>query len=274
MTSELPTIVAMFGLGEAGSLIARDLVAAGVQVRAFDPAPVPTSSGVSRFDDPNDAIPGVDVVMAVTAASDARTAMEQAWEMIAPPVLYADLATASPLLKGELADRAARKGVPFVDVALMAPVPGRGLATPSLASGTGSSRYAEMINEAGGSVEAIGGEAGVAAARKLMRSIVTKGLTALLIETMELASVRGDDGWLWRHLVEELTTLDEASLVRFLQGTARHAERRLHEMEAARGFLLSEAVPAPMTEGVVTALRTVVESGMPEAAARRGRDLL
>ena len=46
----------MFGLGEAGSLIATDLVAAGQQVRGYDPADVPTPAGVERCDDPHAAV--------------------------------------------------------------------------------------------------------------------------------------------------------------------------------------------------------------------------
>ena len=37
--------IAVLGLGEAGSLFASDLVAAGAGVSAFDPAPVPTPDG-------------------------------------------------------------------------------------------------------------------------------------------------------------------------------------------------------------------------------------
>lgn len=274
MTSERTPTVAVFGLGEAGSLIARDLAAAGVAVRGFDPADVPTPEGIDRVADPTQAVPGVDLVMAVTAAADARTAMLQAWDGIGPSAIYADLATASPRLKVELAEVAASKGVPFVDVALMAPVPGRGMATPALACGTGSSSYAEMINHLGGSVEPIGETAGTAAARKLMRSIVIKGLAALLIESMELATARGDEDWVWNHLVDELESIDESFLRRLLAGTERHAGRRLHEMIAAEDLLGSEGLPSPMTEGVVVALRQIVEEGMPEALSLPERRLL
>ena len=262
--------MAVFGLGEAGSVISADLAAAGVGVRGFDPAPVPTPAGVTRVDDPGDAIPGAALVIAVTAGDDARTAMEQAWDEIAPTTVYADLATASPVLKEQLAGVAAERGVPFVDVALMAPVTGRGLATPALACGTGSARYAEMINGWGGRVEAIGDRAGLAASRKLTRSIVIKGLTALLMESMELAAARGDDEWAWRHLVSELTTIDESFLLRLLDGTGKHSRRRLEEMTAARELLDSEALPSPMTEGVIATLRRVTEQGMPDDLAHPG----
>jgi 3-hydroxyisobutyrate dehydrogenase-like beta-hydroxyacid dehydrogenase len=274
MTSETSPTVTLFGLGEAGSAIATDLVAAGVEVRGFDPALVPTPAGVSRVDDPRDAVRGAGLILAVTAAGDARTAMEQAWDEIAPPTIYADLATASPVLKEELGEVAAAKGVPFVDVALMAPVPGRGLATPALACGPGSPPYAEMINGLGGRVEVIGERPGLAASRKLTRSIVTKGLTALLMESMVLAAARGDEDWAWHHLVAELTSIDEAFLLRLVGGTERHSRRRLEEMMAVRELLDAEALPSPMTDGVITVLRRVTEEGMPGDLAHPGDGLL
>ena len=57
--------ICIFGLGEAGTIIGSDLVAAGISVHAFDPAPVSTPAGVSRFEDPNQAVVGVDAVIAL-----------------------------------------------------------------------------------------------------------------------------------------------------------------------------------------------------------------
>jgi len=62
-----------------------------------------------------------------------------------PDVLWADLNTASPGTKRQLADIAGQAGVAFADVAIMAPVPGRGLRVPMLASGAGAARYAVTL---------------------------------------------------------------------------------------------------------------------------------
>jgi 3-hydroxyisobutyrate dehydrogenase-like beta-hydroxyacid dehydrogenase len=53
--------IAVFGLGEAGSLIARDLAYAGVQVMAYDPADVVTPDGVRRVHHPGEAVVDVDM---------------------------------------------------------------------------------------------------------------------------------------------------------------------------------------------------------------------
>jgi 3-hydroxyisobutyrate dehydrogenase-like beta-hydroxyacid dehydrogenase len=181
-------------------------------------------------------------------------------------MIYADLSTGSPRLKEAMAEIAARHGAWFVDAALMAPVPGHGLAIPILASGTGADRFADLINARGGLVEAIGPQAGAAAARKLLRSVVTKGLAALLIESMEAATSYGQGEWLWKHLGELLGSIDEQLMRRFVFGTATHAGRRIDEMEAACDLLVELGVPAHMTRATMAQLRRLFEEGMPEIA--------
>lgn len=250
--------ITVFGLGEAGSLIAADLAARGAEVDAFDPAEVPTPAGVRRHEDAIAAVPGADLVLAITASDDSRAAMSQAWNAIPGNAIYADLSTSSPQLKLELAGVAAERDTAFADVALMAPVPGRGLATPALASGTGAEGLAAAFNPLGGRVEVIGGGAGAAVARKLTRSVVTKGLAALVSESMAAAEAAGEGEWAWRHVVDLLTSTDEDFVRRLIEGTQIHTERRLVEMEAVRDYLLELGVPADMTTGTIEQLRRAV----------------
>jgi 3-hydroxyisobutyrate dehydrogenase-like beta-hydroxyacid dehydrogenase len=263
-------LVTVFGLGEAGSLIAADLAAAGAEVHGYDPADVPTPDRVIRHETPTAAVKGARLVMAITAASDAQGAIAQAWNEMRRGTVYADLSTAPPLFKEDLGDTAALRGLAFADVALMGTVPGNGLSTPALASGPGAVTYAEVINDLGGKVEVIGDEPGDAAGRKLLRSIVTKGLTVLLIESVRAAEARGTADWLWSHLVDELTNADEALLRRLLSGTPRHIDRRIVEMESAQSFLESMGVDPTMTGAIVESLRRVKREGLPESTEHFG----
>lgn len=256
--------VTVFGLGEAGSLIAADLAKAGVEVHGYDPADVVTPDGVERHSEPGPAVRGSGLVMAVTAAIDAQRAIAQAWDQMKRGTVYADLSTGPPGFKEDLGDTAALRGLPFVDVALMAPVSGNGLATPSLASGPGAARYAEVLNGLGGRVELLGDQPGQAAARKLLRSVFIKGLTSVLIESLEAAEAHGSADWLWSHLIESLTDTDETLIRRLIDGTPRHIDRRIIEMESANAFLESLDVPAPMTAATVDALKRIKAEGMPK----------
>lgn len=252
--------VAVFGLGEAGSLYAADLVAAGVQVHGFDPAPVETPAGVVRHDDTAETVEGVEVVLAMTGAADSAGALAQALDTIPRTAVYADCATASSGLKQALAATCAEAGLAFVDVALMAPVPGSGLRTPALASGSGAERFVEIMVPLGMTVADDGPDAGRAAARKLLRSVVMKGVASLIMESIEAAHAAGLADETWENLVAQFTAADEALLRRLVEGTGPHALRRLHEMEASAELLAELGVDPVMTQGTVESLRRI-ESG-------------
>jgi len=249
--------ITLFGLGEAGGAIAADLAAAGVDVHGFDPADVATPAGVRRHDSPQSAVACSELVLAVTAAADAPLALAQASGAFPAGIVYADLATGTAGLKQRLAAGAATAGVRFADVALMAPVPGKGLRTPALVSGSGAGAFVEMMAPLGMPVESAGPTAGAAATRKLLRSVVIKGLTALLVESMEAAHAAGFADETWDNLVEQFTAADGALLRRLVEGTAPHALRRLHEMEASVSLLEELGVDPVMTRSTVESLRRI-----------------
>lgn len=262
-TSEPSVKVAVLGLGEAGSAIAVDLARAGDEVRGYDPNSVANPAGLQRCDDAGQAVAGCGLVLAVTAASRAEEALSQVLVFLDKGCVYADLSTGSPGLKEALAAEVARQEVEFADVALMAPVPGRGLSAPALAAGSGAETYASLINARGGRVEVVGERAGAAAARKLLRSVVMKGLAALLMESTEAASRYGESEWFWSHLVDQLGSIDEALMERLLSATWLHAPRRLEEMEAAQDLLTELGVHATMTAATIAHLRRLVAETKP-----------
>jgi 3-hydroxyisobutyrate dehydrogenase len=255
--------VAVLGIGEAGSLFAADLVASGATVAAYDPAPVRTPPGVDRHIDPEGAVAGAGLVLALTASTDARLALTQALPAIPVGTLYADLSTSAPDVKRDLAALAAHAGLEFADVALMSIVPGHGLRTPALVSGPGARRYVDVMTPLDVPVDVVGDRAGDAAARKLLRSIVMKGLAAVVIEAVRAAEAADLGPWLWENLVQEISTADERMLVRLVTGTRTHAERRLAEMEACRALLDALGVDPVMTRSTVEALRRVPADGVP-----------
>ncbi len=257
------THIAIFGLGEAGSLIAADLAVAGVTVSGFDPARVMTPAGVTRFQNPVDAVKNADVVLGLTAQADAERAIRQALDAISPAALYADLSTSSAGVKRDLANLAASRGIDFVDIALMTIVPGFGLKTPALASGPGAERYVSIFKPLGMPVEAISTVPGDAATRKLLRSVMMKGLASLVIEAMHAGHAAGCADWLWNNMVEQLSVADERMLSRLVTGTGVHALRRLHEMQASMALLNELGVEPIMTRATILSHAQVLEQGVP-----------
>lgn len=164
--------IAVLGLGEAGSEIARDLVAAGADVRGYDPK-VPQVEGVERRAGEADAVRDADVVLSVNSSHDAMSALENALPAIRAGTMWADLNTASSHLKAALEQAVGAPGGRRI-VALMAPVPGKGLHTPMLVSGPAAGQYAEITTDLGADVTVQLGPVGEAISRKLLRSVFYK----------------------------------------------------------------------------------------------------
>jgi 3-hydroxyisobutyrate dehydrogenase-like beta-hydroxyacid dehydrogenase len=122
-------IVAILGIGEAGGTLARDLVAVGVTVRAWDPNPPAIPEGVEFAANNATAVSGADIVLSVNWASVAVEVAAEVAPVLQPQQLYSDLNTASPQNKRAVAAIIEKTGAVFVDTAVMAPVPPKGLRT-------------------------------------------------------------------------------------------------------------------------------------------------
>lgn len=234
--------VAVLGLGEAGDAISRDLVAAGALVRGYDPV-VPAPEGVVATGSEAEAVVGADVVLSVNTAHVSLDVLGAGAAGVADGAVWADLNTASPARKRELDATAQTHGIPFADVALLASVPGLGLRTPMLASGSGAEDFAACLRPLGASVEVLPGEPGLAAGRKLLRSVFYKGLAAAVVEALEAARSAGCEQWLRENIGAELTAADASTVDRLVTGTYRHSVRRAAEMAAAVEMLTDLGVP-------------------------------
>lgn len=243
----MSAVVAVLGFGEAGSLIARDLAAAGATVRGFDPA-VPAPPGVTDTGGDADAASGADLVLSVNSAKEAVGALLAALPAMTPGALWADLNTAAPGTKTELARIGTARGIPVTDIAMMAPVPGRGLRVPMIASGESAVQVAAVLGAFGADIEVLDGPAGLAAGKKLLRSVFYKGMAASIVEALEAAQAAGCEPWLREHIAEELAKADGATVDRIVTGTRQHAVRRGTEMEAAAQMLAELGVQPLMAD--------------------------
>ncbi|RSD20865.1 NAD(P)-dependent oxidoreductase [Amycolatopsis eburnea] len=252
--------IAVLGLGEAGSELARDLATAGAVVRAYDPAVAGAAAGVVVTGSEADAAEGADLVLSVNSAAAALDALRAGLPGLRPGAAWADLNTAAPGTKRRLAALAAEHDVPFADVAIMAPVPGRGLRVPMLTSGKAAEAVAATLNGFGAAVEVMPGDAGLAAERKLLRSVFFKGMSAAVVEALTAARAAGCEDWLREVIVGELTAAGAATVDRLVSGSYRHAVRRTAEMAAAAEMLGDLAVRSDVAAAARDQLRHIADS--------------
>lgn len=241
--TESKIVVAVLGLGEAGGEIARDLVAVGATVRAYDPVVAAPSGSISCSDE-RDATRGADVVLSVNSARAAGDALRVGLTAATRRTVWADLNTASPEFERTAARLADIARVPFADVSLMSPVPGLGLRTPMLTSGTGARRFARLLTPLGARIEVLDAPAGEASRRKLLRSVFFKGIAAAVTEALHAARAVGLEDWMRTVVADELEGADADFARRLEQGSIRHAVRRQEEMAAATNLLNTLGVPA------------------------------
>jgi len=227
--------VAVLGIGEVGSTLARDLLASGVPVSGWDPVPRQLPDGLTFAASNPDAAKDADLVLSVNLASAAVEVAQEVVPSLQQGQVYADMNTAAPQVKRQIDHLFQNSPALFTDVAIMAPILPRGIQTPTLACGAGAEAFSRFLTPHGMPVSVLNEPAGQAATQKLLRSIFYKGIAAVVIEALEAAQALNLEPYIRDQMMTILR--DEAMIDRFVEGSITHAERRIHEMDAVISLL-------------------------------------
>jgi 3-hydroxyisobutyrate dehydrogenase-like beta-hydroxyacid dehydrogenase len=250
-------IVAVLGLGEAGSLLARDFVRGGATVRGWDPDLHGDLSEIPLAGSFAEAVAGADVVVSVNWATVAADVAREAVPLLRAGVLYADHNTAGPSLKEELAAIVTSSGAKFIDVAMMAPVPPLGMKVGMFMAGDGAEELAAYYRTFGTPVGFVGTKPGDANGRKLCRSVFFKGMSSSVWEALEAARAVGVEEWLRADITRTFVEANEAFIDRLVDGTAKHAVRRAHEMRDAEAMLKELGTATEMVTATAQSLERI-----------------
>lgn len=250
--------LAVFGLGEAGGRYAADLAAAGHDVVGFDPGVKRPPTGVTLAASAVGAVTGVDLVIVLTPAALSVRLASECLPMLGDQAVWADFTSASPSVMVEVGERAASRGKRFADVAVLGPVPLKGAGTDLIVSGPGADVVMRLFRGIGASVEILDSPPGDATSRKLLRSIVMKGMAVITVEAVNAARAAGCEDWMREQLRSQIAGGD-VMVERFLSGTLQHAERRAHEMEAVVGYLTELGVSLEMSGASAQALTRIAQ---------------
>jgi 3-hydroxyisobutyrate dehydrogenase-like beta-hydroxyacid dehydrogenase len=251
------TRITVIGLGEAGSLYARGLRAAGAEVLGYD-LRTSTAADIPRTGTLQDAVASAELVLSLVWARTAVEVAEQAIPLLDRSAVFADLNTAAREVKAAVADVGAAHGVAVADVAVLAPVPRAAERTPLLASGHGAARFADLLVPLGAPVEVLPGPAGDAAQLKLLRSVFMKGIAAVVIEGLSAARAVGAEAWLHDQMAQEFGPDGAAKIDHLVTGTYTHVERREHEVRDALAVLEAAGQHADMTRAAVRWYRRIL----------------
>jgi len=255
-------IAGFIGFGEAGSTIAGGLASAGVErIVAFDVATNdrglgPTiraragRTGTTLVDSPAALAPSCDVLFSTVTSNSALDAAKQHAPFLRPGQLYADLNSVSPARKQDIARVIDASGAHFVEAAVMAPVLPYGHRVPMLLGGPAAATFADLMTPFGMRCEVLPTSAvGTAAAVKMCRSVVVKGLEALMCECVLGASRYDASALVFASLGESFPGIDWQKLADYMVGrVVVHGERRAREMEEVADTLRAIGVDPIMAE--------------------------
>jgi 3-hydroxyisobutyrate dehydrogenase-like beta-hydroxyacid dehydrogenase len=235
------TRIALFGLGEVGSTLAEDLIAAGASVRAWDPkladpgsAPATAAARLKvGAADAREAAAGAELLLSAVTAAQTVAAAEAV--PAAGGAFFLCLNSAAPETRRRAAAAVERAGGRYVEAAVMAPIhPGR-IAAPMLLGGPHAQAFLDRFGGLGFSgARVVSDRLGVASATKLCRSVIIKGVEALLCEGLAAARHHGVEAPVLASLSNLLPADDWDALAAYMVSrVAQHGTRRAEEMEEA-----------------------------------------
>jgi len=268
--------LAFIGFGEAGQAIAAGLREAGVETMAAWDILFPQAAGeklkaaaqaagVRCANSAADAVRGADlIVCAVTAASSVEAAQSVKAHLAGAPY-FLDINSVSPGRKQDTAKLLGDAGR-YVDVAVLAPIYPARHQTPMLLAGPHADAIAAVLGSLGMRVRIAGAETGAAAAIKMVRSVMIKGIEALTLECFLAASRAGVIDEVAASMKNNYPGLDWAKIVPYnLERMANHGERRAAEMEEVADTLRELGVEPLMTSATVKRQREMGQIGSQQA---------
>lgn len=255
--------IGLVGYGEVGKILAAALVLRDVawvgtwDILLRDPASGPAmrahaaSAHVVAASSLADLLAGADVVISAVTASQAVAVAGEAMPSLRPGTWFVDLNSASPGAKREMSALIDCAGGRFVETAVMTSVPPFGIRVPMLLGGTHAAELRDLLAPLGFAMEVAATEVGVASAIKMCRSVVIKGLEALVTESFTAARAYGVEDRVLASLHETFPMLDWETLGSYLMSrSALHGKRRAEEMREV-AVTVREAGLAPLMASAI-----------------------
>ena len=240
-TDPLQWRIGLVGYGEVGRILAEDLRAAGLTVIAHDLKQRGSGEaalrahaaalGVRLADDHAALAREADLVISAVTASQTEVVAAAAAPGLRPGAWFLDFNSASPGAKQRAAARVGGVGARYVEGAVMTSVPPYRIRVPLLLGGPDAAALAPLLNTLGFAARVASERLGVASATKMCRSVMIKGLEAMVIESFTTARAHGVEDAVLASLTETFPGIDwEQQGAYFFQRVIEHGRRRSEEV--------------------------------------------
>ena len=236
-----PAHIALIGFGEVGRIFARDLRRKGVaHIGAYDPlfdqadSPPRRSAeeaGIIVAASAHEAAIGAGLVISAVTAAQAMAAAQSVIGGLSQGAFFLDLNSASPGVKAAAAKAIDAAGGRYVEAAVMSSVPPKGLKTPMLLGGPHAKGFLEYAASLDLDARVFADVVGPASATKMCRSVMIKGVEALLAECLLTARHYGVEGTVLDSLSDLLPHPDwRRQAAYMISRSLVHGKRRAEEM--------------------------------------------
>ncbi len=233
--------IALIGYGEVGRILAEDLAPQGHVLAAFDlklagPAGKAMHAhaaglGVRLAASHAEAVRGAELVVSAVTASQAVPVAQACAAGLAPGAWFLDFNSASPGAKIRAAGLVDGAGGRYVEGAVMTSVPPYRIQVPLLLGGAHAAALVPLLQGLGFAPRVADARLGVASATKMCRSVMIKGLEAMVIESFTAARHYGVEDAVIASLQETFPGVDwEKQASYFFQRVIEHGRRRSEEV--------------------------------------------
>jgi len=252
----------LVGYGEVGRIFTAGLQNHFDAVSAWD-VKFPADTGGSRTSAEAAGVQAVqsmqalcaqsDLVISAVTASNALAVAQAAAPHLRAGMVFLDLNSASPGTKQQAAQLVEAAGAHYVEAGVMTSVPPYGIQVPMLLGGALAHALAPWLNRMGMDVKPVAAEIGVASAIKMCRSVMIKGLEALVIESYSTARAYGVEEHVLPTLAETFPSIDwDQTGAYFFSRVVQHGQRRAEEMRECAATV-HEAGFAPTMASAIAA---------------------
>ncbi|WP_243789006.1 DUF1932 domain-containing protein [Saccharopolyspora gloriosae] len=248
--------VVIVGCGEVGLAYARKALELdpAPRLQLLDPAPgaeaveFAASTGTGLHASAGTWLDESTVVLLAVPGQAATRALETITPWLFSGATVADLSTAATESKQRSAEHCRTGGIRYVDLAITGSVAANGPRTPLLYAGPECAGLITLLERLGAPLTLLdGAEPGDAMRVKLLRSVIMKGLEALVVECVPAAEEYGVTEQLWTSLGDVDRTGFVPLLHAMLRTHAQHAARREHEVAQSAEQLEAIGRPSAMT---------------------------
>jgi len=251
--------ITLIGYGEVGRILAEDLVPRGHAVAAYDLKldgeaghslrEHAARTGVTLTDSHEAAVRRAELIISAVTASQAVAVAEGCAPGVAAGAFFLDFNSASPGAKQRAGRCIDAAGGRYVEAAVMSPIPPHRIKVPLLLGGAHAAALEPLLNGLGFAAKVASDRLGVASATKMCRSVMIKGLEAMVIESFTAARHYGVEDAVIASLRETFPGVDwEQQAAYFFQRVIEHGRRRSEEMREV-AVTVQEAGLKPWSAG-------------------------